>query len=98
MRAAIACAWTIPSSISLSRLQQTGLAHAALRLESLTPAERASGDDLDRFHIANGHTLQVHRLPGANSFCIVEVCDESNLLGEKTACPADQEDKYGQGQ
>jgi hypothetical protein len=44
MRAAIACAWIIPSSISLPRLLQLVLAYAAQCLVSLTPARRTAED------------------------------------------------------
>jgi hypothetical protein len=60
-------------------------------------AKRTSRDNTDRLHIANGHALQVHRLPGAYPLSIVKVRDESNFAGEKSASPADQEDKQGQG-
>ena len=43
-RAAIACAWIIPSSISLRRPPQTGLAYAAQYLVSMTRAQRAAAD------------------------------------------------------
>jgi hypothetical protein len=59
--------------------------------------KRASRNHADRLHIANRYTLQVHGLAGANALSIVKVCDESNFSGEKAACPADQEDKQGQG-
>ena len=42
MRAAVACAWIIPSSIRLPRPPETGLAPAARRLVSLTPGRRAA--------------------------------------------------------
>jgi hypothetical protein len=45
IRAAIACAWISLSSISLSRLPQTGLADAARLLVSLTFAQRAFGNE-----------------------------------------------------
>ena len=40
MRAAVACAWIMPFSISGPRPLQTGLAHAVRSLASLTPARR----------------------------------------------------------
>ena len=43
--AAIAWAWIIPSSISLSHLPQIGLAHSTKCLVSLTPVQRAAADE-----------------------------------------------------
>jgi len=45
--------------------------------------KRTSLDNADRLYIADGHTLQVHRLPRAYTLCIIKVCDESDFLGEK---------------
>ena len=59
-------------------------------------AERTSGHNTDSFYIANGHTLQVHRLSRAYALSIVKVCNESDLAGKKTTRPADEEDKQGQ--
>ena len=65
--------------------------------DNLHGAKRASGDNTDHLHIANGHTLQVHWLPLANSLSVVKVCNERDLAGENSAGPADQEHQQGQG-
>ena len=58
---------------------------------------RTIQNDTDRLNISNGYTLQVYRLPRTQAFSIVEIGNQSDLLGKKPASPADEENEKGQG-